>query len=289
MDTWLSILLGAAALLAGFPLLLWLYSRTMPRPDRAFFGFRNRIAALIEARLGGYRHAHTIPDPTAPERVTEPLRVAVVGGGLGGVGAATTLAERGADVVIFEKNPYFGGKIAAWEDVTSDGSTQKVAHGFHAFFRNYYNLNDFLRRIGIHQQFTSLDDYQVLSAEGELHSYKDIDTAPVLNLVSLGDHGVFDWSDILFSQAIHEMDRFLLYDEETTFEQLDHVPFDRFAERAELPKSLMLSFNSFSRAFFADPDRLSTAELIRSFHFYYLSQDAGLIYDLPADWFGDAL
>jgi len=289
MDTWISILLGAAGLLAAVPALLWLYSRTLPRPDRAFLGFRNALARLVEHRLGGYRHPHTVPDPHAPERVEGAMRVAVIGGGLGGIGAATTLAERGADVVIFEKNPYFGGKIAAWEDVTSDGSIQKVAHGFHAFFRNYYNLNAFLRRIGVHQQFTSLDDYQVLSADGVVHSYRDIDTAPVLNLVSLGDHGVFSWSDIVFSQAIHEMDRFLLYDEAETFAQLDHVPFDRFAERAELPRSLMLSFNSFSRAFFADPDRLSTAELIKSFHFYYLSQDAGLIYDLPADWFGDAL
>jgi len=284
-----TLLAALAGLVLGPPLVLWLYSRTLPRPDRAFLGFRNRIAGLVERQLGGYRHAHTVPDPGLPDRVTDPLRVAVVGGGLGGVGAATTLAERGADVVIFEKNPYFGGKIAAWEDVTSDGSTQKVAHGFHAFFRNYYNLNDFLRRIGVHQTFTSLDDYQVLSADGQLHSYKDVDTAPVLNLVSLADHGVFRWSDILTSQAIHEMDRFMLYDEATTFEQLDHVPFDRFAERAELPESLMLSFNSFSRAFFADPDRLSTAELVKSFHFYYLSQDAGLIYDLPDDWFGDAL
>lgn len=285
----MTILAAGFAVAVGAPFVLWLRSRTLPRPDRSFLGFRNWIAARIEERLGGYRHAHTVPDPTAPERLTQPLRVAVVGGGLGGVGAATTLAERGASVVIFEKNPYFGGKIAAWEDVTSDGSTQKVAHGFHAFFRNYYNLNDFLSRIGVHQTFTSLDDYQVLSADGVLHSYKDIDTAPVLNLVSLGDHGVFQWKDILFTQAVHEMDRFLLYDEETTFEQLDHVPFDRFAERAELPDSLMLSFNSFSRAFFADPDRLSTAELVKSFHFYYLSQDAGLIYDLPDDWFGDAL
>ncbi len=289
MEPWTWIALGASGLVLAAPLLLWLYSRTLPRPDRSFLGFRNRLASVVESRLGGYRHRHVVPDPTLPERVVDPLRVAIVGGGLAGVGAATTLAERNADVVIFEKNPYFGGKIAAWEDVTSDGSTQKVAHGFHAFFRNYYNLNDFLRRIGIHRNFTSLDDYMVLSADGRLHSYKDVDTTPVLNLVSLADQGVFRWSEILFSQAIHEMDRFLLYDEATTFEQLDHVSFDRFAERAELPKSLMLSFNSFSRAFFADPDRLSTAELVKSFHFYYLSQDAGLIYDLPDDWYGDSL
>ena len=283
-------ILVAVGLLVGLPLLLWLYSRTLPRPDRAFLGFRNSLAGLIERRMGGYRQSHTVPDPTVPDRLTEPFRVAVIGGGLGGIGAATTLAERGAGVVVFDKNPYFGGKIAAWEEATSDGSVQKVAHGFHAFFRNYYNLNDFLRRIGIHQTFTSLDDYQVLSAEGEPAQLPRTSTPlPYSTSCRSPTRASSRWSDILTTQAIHEMDRFLLYDETTTFEQLDHVPFDRFAERAELPKSLMLSFNSFSRAFFADPDRLSTAELIKSFHFYYLSQDAGLIYDLPDDWFGDAL
>ena len=38
-------------------------------------------------------------------------------------------------------------------------------------------------------------------------------------------------------------------------------------------------FTTFARAFFADRSRISMAELIKSFHFYYLSNDAGLIYE----------
>lgn len=39
-------------------------------------------------------------------------RVGVIGGGLGGLAAACTLAARGYDVVLFEKSPWLGGKAA---------------------------------------------------------------------------------------------------------------------------------------------------------------------------------
>ncbi len=39
-------------------------------------------------------------------------RVAVIGGGLGGLAAAVVLAARGHQVVLFEKNPWLGGKAA---------------------------------------------------------------------------------------------------------------------------------------------------------------------------------
>ncbi|MBA2743378.1 MAG: phytoene desaturase [Chthoniobacterales bacterium] len=42
-------------------------------------------------------------------------RVAVVGGGLGGLAAACTLAARGHSVVLFEKNEWLGGKAAVLE------------------------------------------------------------------------------------------------------------------------------------------------------------------------------
>src|SRR4051812_15763406 len=39
-------------------------------------------------------------------------RVAVIGGGLGGLAAACTLAARGHAVILFEKSPWLGGKAA---------------------------------------------------------------------------------------------------------------------------------------------------------------------------------
>ena len=40
------------------------------------------------------------------------MRVAVIGSGLGGLAAACTLAARGYEVEVFEKNPWLGGKAA---------------------------------------------------------------------------------------------------------------------------------------------------------------------------------
>jgi phytoene desaturase len=43
-------------------------------------------------------------------------RVGVIGAGLGGLAAAVTLAARGHDVVLFERNPWVGGKAAELQD-----------------------------------------------------------------------------------------------------------------------------------------------------------------------------
>jgi diapolycopene oxygenase len=44
------------------------------------------------------------------------MRVAVIGSGLGGLSAACTLAARGYQVEVFEKNPWLGGKAAVLEE-----------------------------------------------------------------------------------------------------------------------------------------------------------------------------
>jgi len=43
------------------------------------------------------------------------MRIAVIGSGLGGLAAAATLAARGYEVEVFEKNPWLGGKAAQLE------------------------------------------------------------------------------------------------------------------------------------------------------------------------------
>ncbi|MCA1975305.1 MAG: FAD-dependent oxidoreductase, partial [Caenispirillum sp.] len=48
--------------------------------------------------------------------MSDSLPIAVVGGGLGGLAAAATLAARGRKVVLFERNPWLGGKAAVLED-----------------------------------------------------------------------------------------------------------------------------------------------------------------------------
>jgi len=66
---------------------------------------------------------------------------------LAGIGAASLLGERGFDVTLFERNPYLGGKVGAWDVSFGDGYATKVDHGFHAFFKHYYNLRLFMEKI----------------------------------------------------------------------------------------------------------------------------------------------
>lgn len=40
----------------------------------------------------------------------------VVGGGLAGVAAAVFLAERGVRTTLVEREPFLGGRVAAWTD-----------------------------------------------------------------------------------------------------------------------------------------------------------------------------
>ena len=44
-----------------------------------------------------------------------PEKIGIIGGGLGGLAAACTLAARGYSVVLFERNDWLGGKAAVLE------------------------------------------------------------------------------------------------------------------------------------------------------------------------------
>jgi len=62
----------------------------------------------------------------------------------------------------------------------------------------------------------------------------------------------------------------LTYNREKTFSKFDNVSFKDFADDVKLPPEMQLMFTTFSRAFFAEPQYISMAELIKSFHSYFL-------------------
>lgn len=238
----------------------------------------SRLERFIERRLGGYRHAVVVPDTSQPLKAKEPVKVLVIGGGIAGLSAATVLAERGFSVVLRERNAYLGGKVGAWQETVA-GEATTIEHGFHAFFRQYFNLNRLLERVGVSRHFKAIDDYVIIAKDGTRIQFKDVATTPVLNLLSLAHQGIVPWSDLLLNPKVHKLEALLQYDRPHTFAEFDTVSFAEFAEGARLPDRLRLSFNTFARAFFAEEHKMSMAELIRGFHFYYLSNDAGLLYD----------
>jgi isorenieratene synthase len=261
----------------------------MPVLDLLARPAKRLIARLIEQRFGGYRHLLAPVDHTLPERLDSRRRVAVIGAGLAGIGAACKLAERGFSVVLLERNDYLGGKVGAWKTTMPDGREIGMEHGFHAFFRHYFNLHEFLRELGVTAHYRTVDDYLILTLDGRSYSFKDIATTPILNLLSLARHGVYNFREVAGRHTGPKMEALLRYDPEQTFARWDHVSYAEFAADARLPASLQLVFNTFSRAFFADAEKMSMAELIKSFHFYYLSNDSGLLYEYLDDDYEPAL
>jgi isorenieratene synthase len=261
----------------------------MPKLELLARPAKRLISRLIEQRFGGYRHLLAPVDHTLPERLESPRRVAVIGAGLAGLGAACKLAERGFSVVLLERNHYLGGKLGAWKTTMPDGREIGMEHGFHAFFRHYFNLNDFLHELGVARHHRTVEDYLILTLDGRSYSFKDIETTPILNLISLARHGIYSFWEVAGRHTGPKMEALLRYDPEQTFARWDHVSYAQFAADARLPASLQLVFNTFSRAFFADTEKMSMAELIKSFHFYYLSNDGGLLYEFLDDDYDAAL
>lgn len=257
-------------------------SPVSPLPD-LFSRVRGAARSAISRRMGGYRHPVHRDDPARPTRIHgEPPRVAIVGGGIAGLSAAAVLVERGAKVTLLEREPYLGGKCGAWE-VPVDGETQRVDHGFHAFFRHYYNLRGLADRVGISKHFVSIGSYTIIRKDRSRIVIRDGETTPLLNLLDLAKTGVYSVRELLLTKRLHRLDPFLRYDEPVTFSQWDGVSYDEFCRDADLPHDLQVVFNTFARAFFAEGDRLSVAALVRAFHFYYLSNDAGLLYEYLDD------
>ena len=262
MDIWL--LIGAGALLAVC---------LLPR----------FLARAIRRRLGGYVVCVNQPNQNQPLRSSEPKSVAVIGAGLAGLQAAHALAERGYRVCLLEKAHYLGGKLGSWPVELEPGRKVQVSHGFHAFFKHYHNLNRFLDTFGARQGLRSIGDYVILSQDGREQRFARLPKTPVFNLLGMLFAGSFSLKDALRAPGRDCYGIFLEYDQGATFSSFDDLSYADFVRRAQLPRSLELAFGTFGRAFFASSDRLSLAELVKAFHFYYLSHDGGLVYDFPTD------
>ncbi|MCH2108707.1 MAG: lycopene cyclase domain-containing protein [Polyangiaceae bacterium] len=243
--------------------------------ERSLFGW------LIEKRLRGYEHIVEEPDlglPKTPQTGEGP-HITVIGGGLAGITAAERLANRGLQVTLIEKNPYLGGKIAAWTEDLGDGQQSAIEHGFHAYFNHYYNLMRWLKELDLTKNLAPISSYRVLTLENQSLDFRtDIRMAPGLNLLELARAGFYSLSAVMFSRAAGYLTEFVKYNPSKTFKKFDNDHFEGYAARAALPKNLLLVFRTFARSFFAEDDKISLAELMKSFHFFYLSHDHGLTY-----------
>lgn len=244
---------------------------------------KNWLRKKIKAKLKNYKVAINTVDMALPKNLSTTKKVAIVGAGIAGLSAAANLAERGFDVTLFEKNEYLGGKVGSWQFV-NNGETLQVEHGFHAFFRQYYNLRNFMKKIDVFKHLIPIDDYIIFYQDGKQQGFAGIDNTPGLNILDLRKKGVLNFWTFINPMSMSFL-KLLRYHPVKTFEKYDGVSFEQFARQTAMPSHMRLVFNSFARAFFAEPHKMSLAELIKGFHFYFLSNDDGLIYDVLNDDF----
>jgi isorenieratene synthase len=245
---------------------------------------QNFLKATIKRKLNNYQINLNAPNTNLPKQLNSNKKVAVIGGGIAGISAASNLGERGFQVDLFEKSSYLGGKVGSWQ-FESKGETLQVEHGFHAFFKQYFNLLEYMKKIGAHQYLIPIDDYLIFYPDHTKQSFKNMDTTPLLNVWSMGKTGVYRYRDMMLNRYGTKLLDLFKFDFKETFERYDNVPLSDFMRDTHIPEKMKLVFSSFARAFFAEPEDMSTAELIKSFHFYFLSNDLGLLYDVLNDDF----
>jgi len=217
----------------------------------------------------------------------------VVGGGIAGLAAATGLAERGVAVTLIEKEAQLGGRVRAWPlPAPADGGPARtMSRGFHAFFRQYYNLRALLRRSDpALERLEPVEDYPLISADGLADSFARIPRVPPLSFVSFVAQSPsftartlaeVDVPAALELLAVRFPDTFAEYDGESAAAFLDRLRFP--------PAARHLALEVFARSFFAHPSEFSAGELVAMFHTYFLGSAEGLLFDVPTDDYDTAL
>ncbi len=234
---------------------------------------------------------HPAPAPQASAGAFPDPRVIVVGGGIAGLAAATGLAERGVRVRVLEAQPTLGGRVRAWPVTLAGGDHVTMSRGFHAFFRQYYNLRALLRRAdpGL-ERLVPIPDYPLSLADGPTDSFSHIPRTPPWNLIGfVAKSPSFRLADLAKVNVAAALD-LVSVDFPRTFTDLDGVSAADVLDQLHFPESARhLALEVFARSFFADPREFSGGELVAMFHSYFVGSAEGLLFDVPDDDYDTAL
>ncbi len=241
---------------------------------------------------------HLPPLPRTERAGFSSRGVVVVGGGIAGLTAAVGLAERGVPVTIVEQRDTLGGRVRSWPISLSDsgsrdggGETATMSRGFHAFFRQYYNLRALLRRgdPGL-ERLMSIDDYPLRLADGPTDSFASIPRTPPLSIAAFVAQSpsfpVSALRHVNIGAALGLLDVTF----PATYSEYDGVSAADVLDRLRFPdQARHLALEVFARSFFADPREFSGGELVAMFHTYFTGSAEGLLFDVPRSSYDEAL
>ncbi len=258
-------------------------------PKLSVFDHHGRVANSGTLIGNHDKRAHRVTHPQAEQRSRldpgESLRVTIVGGGLAGAAAALVLAERGASVTLHEAEPVLGGRLSSWPDQLNDaagGSPIHMERGFHAFFRQYYNLRNFMRRIDpeLHS-LRACDDYPLFGPNGAEESFTGLPRRPPFNLMALIKRtptlGLRDLAGIDGDSAA-EM---LAFETDDCYARFDSMSAAEYLDRVKFPEQARLMlFEVFAHSFFNPQETMSAAEMLMMFHLYFCGSAEGILFDI---------
>ncbi len=217
-----------------------------------------------------------------PHTPSQPLHVAIIGGGLAGLACAHELSQRGIKVTLLEKSPQLGGKIASWPIKVGDHSFM-MEHGFHGFFPQYYNLWSLMDDLEARTNFVSLDSYAVVY-KGDYYEpevFRPSHSAFPWNIVDLGisSGNRFKWGLNFTKMAHWNVFREITgFRPASSYARLDHLSVTEWMGN-EFPQGLLdLYFLPFAKSSLNAPDVMSAGELMQFFHFYFFGNPEGLAF-----------
>jgi isorenieratene synthase len=221
--------------------------------------------------------ARASDDASRPMALAKPKSVVVVGGGLSGLVSALELQRRGFRVTLVERAGDLGGKLGGWT-VKALGEEFPVEHGFHGFFSQYYNLTELLDEVGATGDLEQSTGYPVLFGDRPAERFGLTTKIFPFNMLSV----VRQSHSLKLGQFRHDgpaLYDLMKFDGERTFDKFDGVDFARFARDGGINRPMVETvLEPFGKTTLNRMERLSAAEAIRFFHFYFMGNPEGLAF-----------